>query len=231
MATVLSLSVGESGDTALEGTDYATVGSLTLTIGAGATSATATFTLNPTDDDLDEGGESLTVDGSVSGLTVTSTSVTIRDNDTAGVTVSPTTLSVAEGESESYTVVLTSKPSGAVTVTPSRTGSTDVTVSHVAADIHGGQLVDGADGDGADGAGRRRAERHGDAGARGQRCGLRDGDGGVGDGHGDGRRDGLDGGGADGQPDEALGGRRGRPTITITARLNQAPRTWRRCSA
>ena len=129
VATVLSLSVGESGDTALEGTDYATVGSQTLTISAGATSATATFTLNPTDDDLDEGGESLTVDGSVSGLTVTSTSVTIRDNDTAGVTVSPTTLSVAEGESESYTVVLTSKPSGAVTVTPSRTGSTDVTFS------------------------------------------------------------------------------------------------------
>ena len=40
MATVLSLSVGESGDTALEGTDYATVGSLTLTIGASQTTAT-----------------------------------------------------------------------------------------------------------------------------------------------------------------------------------------------
>ena len=129
VATVLSLSVGESGDTAVEGTDYATVGSLTLTIGAGATSATATFTLNPTDDDLDEGGESLTVSAASRGLSVTATSVTIRDNDTAGVTVSPTTLSISEGNSSSYTVVLTSKPSGAVTVTPSRTGSTDVTFS------------------------------------------------------------------------------------------------------
>ena len=55
--------------------------------------------------------------------------MTIRDNDTAGVTVSPTTLSISEGNSSSYTVVLTSKPSGAVTVTPSRTGSTDVTFS------------------------------------------------------------------------------------------------------
>ena len=55
VATVLSLSVGESGDTALEGTDYATVGSLTLTIGAGATSASRTFQLNPTDDDLGRG--------------------------------------------------------------------------------------------------------------------------------------------------------------------------------
>ena len=129
MATVLSLSVGASGDTAVEGTDYGTVGNLSLTIGAGFTSATQTFQLNPTDDDLDEDGESLTVDGSVSGLSVTSTSVTITDNDTAGVRVSPATLMVAEGGSASYTVVLTSKPSGNVTVTPSRTGSTDVTVS------------------------------------------------------------------------------------------------------
>ena len=45
------------------------------------------------------------------------------------MTVSPTTLSISEGNSSSYTVVLTSKPSGAVTVTPSRTGSTDVTFS------------------------------------------------------------------------------------------------------
>ena len=129
VATALSLSVGETGDTALEGTDYATIGSLSLTIGAGLTTGTTTFTLTPSDDDLDEDGESLTVDGSVSGLSVTSTSVTITDNDTAGVRVSPATLMVAEGGSASYTVVLTSKPSGNVTVTPSRTGSTDVTVS------------------------------------------------------------------------------------------------------
>ena len=45
------------------------------------------------------------------------------------MTVSPATLTVAEGGSSSYTVVLTSKPSGTVTVTPSRTGSADVTFS------------------------------------------------------------------------------------------------------
>ena len=129
VATVLSLSVGESGDTALEGTDYGTIGSQTLTISAGAISATKTFTLNPTDDDRDEDDESLTIDGSVTGLSVTATTVTIEDDDTAGVTVSPATLTVAEGGSSSYTVVLTSKPSGNVTVTPSRTGSTDVTFS------------------------------------------------------------------------------------------------------
>ena len=38
VATALSLTVGTAGDTAVEGTDYGTVGSLTLTIGAGAQS-------------------------------------------------------------------------------------------------------------------------------------------------------------------------------------------------
>ena len=129
VATVLSLSVGESSDTAVEGTDYATVSNVLLTINASQTTGTATFQLNPTNDDLDEDDESLTIDGSVTGLSVTAASVTITDDDTAGVTVNPTTLSVAEGGSSSYTVVLTSQPTGNVTVTPSRTGSSDVTVS------------------------------------------------------------------------------------------------------
>ena len=129
VATVLSLSVGESSDTAVEGTDYATVSNVLLTINANQTTGTATFQLNPTNDDLDEDDESLTIDGSVTGLSVTAATVTITDNDTAAVTVNPTTLSVTEGGSSSYTVVLTSQPTGNVTVTPSRTGSSDVTVS------------------------------------------------------------------------------------------------------
>ena len=111
--------MGASGDTALEGTDYATVGSLSLTIGAGASSATTTFTLTPTNDDRDEDNETLTVDGSVSGLSVTATSVTITDDETAGVTVSKATLTVTEQDSTggSYTVVLDSQPTGNVVVT------------------------------------------------------------------------------------------------------------------
>ena len=129
VATVLNVSVGGSGDTAVEGTDYATVGNFLLTINANQTTGTATFRLNPTDDDLDEDDESVTIDGSVAGLSVTATTVTISDNDNAAVTVNPTSLTVAEGDSSSYTVVLTSQPTGAVTVTVSRTGSADVTVS------------------------------------------------------------------------------------------------------
>ena len=119
VATALSLSVGASGDTALEGTDYATIGSLSLTIGAGASSATTTFTLTPSDDDRDEADEALTVDGSVSGLSVTATTVTITDDDPAGVTVSETALTVTEEDTTggSYTVVLDSQPTGNVVVT------------------------------------------------------------------------------------------------------------------
>ena len=89
VATVVS--VGGSGDTAAEGTDYATVGSVSLTINANQTAGTATFRLNPTDDNFDEDNEFL-VDGSVAGFSVTAATVTISDNDNAGVTVNPTSL-------------------------------------------------------------------------------------------------------------------------------------------
>ena len=130
-ATAVTVSVGASSDSAVEGTDYATVEALTLTIGAGQTAATQTFLLIPTDDDVDEAQEALTVAGSTSatGFTVNGTTVTIEDNDERGVTVSKPTLPVAEDGSDTYTVVLTSEPTGTVTVTPAVTGSPTVTVS------------------------------------------------------------------------------------------------------
>ena len=100
------------------------------------------FTLTPTDDDVDEVDETLTVEGStaVAGLDVTATTVTINDDDERGVQVSPTTLTVPEGGDGTYTVVLTSQPTGPVTVTPSHgSGDTDVTVSPCA-DVHDGRL-------------------------------------------------------------------------------------------
>ena len=48
---------------------------------------------------------------------------------TRGVTVSATVLTVTEGSTGAYTVVLDSQPTANVTVTPSRTGSSDVTFS------------------------------------------------------------------------------------------------------
>ena len=129
-ATVVTVSVGAPGDAATQGTDYATVAALPLTIDAGRTSGTATFTLTPVDDDIDEDDEALTVSGTtlVAGLGVTGTTVTIVDNDTRGVVVIPTSVTVPEGGDSTYTVVLESEPTGPVTVTPSVGDNSDVTV-------------------------------------------------------------------------------------------------------
>ena len=55
------------------------------------------------------------------------TFVTITDDDTRGVTLSAATLTVNEGSTGTYTVKLDSQPTASVTVTPSKTGSSDVT--------------------------------------------------------------------------------------------------------
>ena len=72
--TAITVKVGASGDAATEGIDYATVADFTLTIAAGQTSGTAEFSMDPTQDAIDEGaGETLSISGttSVSGLSVT----------------------------------------------------------------------------------------------------------------------------------------------------------------
>ena len=135
-ATEVAVSVGASDDTATEGTDYATVGELTLTIEAGATEGTTTFALTPTDDAVDEDdAETLSVTGTTaaSGLEVVPTAVTIADDDARGVTVSAATLTVPEEGRNTYTVVLRSAPTADVTVTPSLSpgSSPEVSVSPV----------------------------------------------------------------------------------------------------
>ena len=130
--TPVTVSVGGGTSTATSGTDFATVNDFTVTIAAGTLSQTATFTLEPTDDDVDENDETVEVSGTstVPTFSVIGTAVNILDDDDRGVTVSDSSLTVKEGTSETYTVVLDSEPTGDVTVTPSRTsGDADVTVS------------------------------------------------------------------------------------------------------
>ena len=112
--TNIALAVGRSGDTATEGSDYETVADFALTILAGATSATAAFTLTPTDDTDNEGEEAITVTGTTADLSVTGTRVTIADDETAteiALEVSPS--SVAENEGE-RAIELTVRLKGAV---------------------------------------------------------------------------------------------------------------------
>ena len=102
-----------------------------------ANSATATLSVTTASDSVDEANSVVTATisadtgspASYSVATPASAMVTVQDNDTRRVKVSATALTVNEGTTGTYTVVLDSQPTANVTVTPSRTGSTDVTFS------------------------------------------------------------------------------------------------------
>ena len=102
-----------------------------------ANSATATLSVATAPDSVDEADGVVTATvaadtgspASYSVGTPASAMVTVQDDDTRRVTVSATALPVNEGSTGTYTVVLNSQPTASVTVTPSQTGSTDVTFS------------------------------------------------------------------------------------------------------
>ena len=127
--TILTVSVGASDDAAIAGADYVAVADLTLTIPSGQASGTATFSFTPINDFIDERVEAVSITGAteVAGFAVTGTTLSINDNDERGVTVSPSVLTLTEGASATYTVVLDTEPTENVTVTPSVSGSPDVT--------------------------------------------------------------------------------------------------------
>ena len=132
MATEVTVTVGDSGDTATEGTDYTTVGDITVTIEAGATSGTGTFQFETTDDAFADTGETVTVSGTADGFTINQLTLAISDDDEA-----PTSIvlllsegEVAEGANPTVEVRAVFDPAGAVL-------EVDTTVS----------VVVGADGD------------------------------------------------------------------------------------
>ena len=81
--TPVTISVGSG--TATSGADFAAVSAFTITIPANTQSQTGTFSLDPIQDAIDEPDETITVDGSttVSGISITDTTVTIIDDDSA----------------------------------------------------------------------------------------------------------------------------------------------------
>ena len=105
-AKTVSVKVGESGDTAVEGTDYANVADYDLTINAMETSAEWTFSLDPTDDTLDEDTERLSVTGTSGDITVTGASITITDDDDAPTVSVADAAAVNEGNDPNATVNL-----------------------------------------------------------------------------------------------------------------------------
>ena len=86
-------------------------------------------------EDVDATDEMVGITHDVSGadygsIAVDSIDVAVTDNDTRGVTLSTTSLSIDEGSGTvTYSVVLRTQPTNEVTITPSRSGDGDVTVS------------------------------------------------------------------------------------------------------
>ena len=109
---------------------FQNVESFDIVIPAGQTSGTTTLRFKPENDDVDEEGETATLQGtevvaadSNEFLPVSSASFTITDDDTRGITLSPaklaagTGISMKEGGTSTYSLVLDSEPTDTVTVT------------------------------------------------------------------------------------------------------------------
>ena len=116
--TAVAVTVQPESAAAGAAADWAPVDGFTITIPAGQPSATATFTLAPVADDVDEADERVALRGAtgVEALPAEDAFVTVTDDDERGVTVSETALGIDEGADASYTVAITSAPTGPVTV-------------------------------------------------------------------------------------------------------------------
>ena len=131
--TDLTLAVGKSSDSAVEGTDYATVANRTITIGAGVASVIDDFTLTPTNDDIDEPSEGISIEGTLSGVTVTGTAITITDDEvtpTVTLVLTPTAIDESGDDNAStVTAMLSGKSSVAVTLAVAAAAGADTVAS------------------------------------------------------------------------------------------------------
>ena len=104
-ATAVGVTLGSADDTAEAGTDYtASPASFTVTIPAGSTEASSTFTLGPVNDTLMEPDEVLAVVGDSGSRAVTATAITLEDDDTSAarlvVRLEPDSVSESAGPTE-----------------------------------------------------------------------------------------------------------------------------------
>ncbi len=106
--TVVTLDEELGGTARGDGTDYTLSGSLpgSVTIAAGSSSGTATFSITPAQDTDAEGPETITLGGTATGLRVNGASISMADDDVPTVTLSVSG-TAAEGESGEITVTAT----------------------------------------------------------------------------------------------------------------------------
>ena len=120
----------------LSGTTLSNTNTLTFTASNWDTAQTVTVT--PVKD-ANGTGETITLThmqsgGDYNGIAADSVTVNVTDSDTRDVVLSPTSLTLTEGDDtgDSYTVELSTQPSGAVTVTIGGHSGTDLSVSGTA---------------------------------------------------------------------------------------------------
>ncbi len=150
--TTVALSL--SGAATGSGTDYTAVVPSEMTIPAGAATGTATLIITPTDDEIVEGEETIRVEGTASGFTVSPAEITINDGDRGMLSLSGSGTAVLEGNDASYTVSLShaigrdvtvgwsvtpdsgdfSSPSGSVTFAAGATANATTTLTLTATD-------------------------------------------------------------------------------------------------
>ena len=87
------------------------------------------FDFSPTNDAIDEGeGETVTISAFARDLDIASVELTITDDDERGLRASRSAMTVNEDSTATYRLALTSAPTDPVTVTPTVTGASEVTV-------------------------------------------------------------------------------------------------------
>jgi len=152
----LALRIGEDGDSAVEGTDYASVDDASLSLTAADSSWQLTgLAITPTDDALDEGTETLTISGVLDGVTVNPATVAITDDEILGdYVIAGAPLQPDEnGGTAQFKVKLSVEPTGQVDVALTAGDSALVTA------VSPSTLSFDANDDDTDGAGKWSAEQ------------------------------------------------------------------------
>ena len=111
--TTVTTSIGGTASSS----DYSATTLGSISIKAGQSSGSETFTVTPTNDSIVEGDETIVVSGTHSGsLTVGTATFTINDDDNAELSISGPTSNISEGNNASFTVTLSKEVAKEVTV-------------------------------------------------------------------------------------------------------------------
>ncbi|MCY3843223.1 MAG: hypothetical protein OXH69_06730, partial [Acidobacteria bacterium] len=127
----VSVTVGKAADSAASGTDYKAVPGFDITIEAGKTSGSKTFTLEPVYDELDEEDETISVAATSTGITIADVSITLTNSDPPKPEISVAAGDpVTEGADAGFTVTSTLAPAADLTVSLALTATGQVVAAN-----------------------------------------------------------------------------------------------------